>query len=113
MIRKTITTLALAGATLSGVVLAAPAQATVGHCINGPRGGERLCLNGYFYNAAENYTQYTFTLSGPNTDYRVYAGSLSGPSGIVHLGNDTFSKNGHYAATLCITEGTTGWRDCA
>ncbi|MDH6577258.1 hypothetical protein [Kitasatospora sp. MAP5-34] len=113
MLRKTITTLALAAATLSSVLLAAPAQATVGNCINGPRSGERLCFNSYYYNRSVNLTQYTFTLYGPTTDYRVYAGSLSGPSDIRYPGNDGLAVDGHYGTTLCITEGTTGWRGCA
>ncbi|MFE2284558.1 hypothetical protein ACFXDJ_10330 [Streptomyces sp. NPDC059443] len=113
MLRKTITTLALAAATLSGVVLAAPAQASVGHCITGPRSGEKLCLNSYFYNSGERFSQYTFTLTGPDTDYRVYAGSLSGPSEIKYIRDHALVVDGRYAATLCITEGTTGWRGCA
>ncbi len=65
MLRKTITTLALASATLTGAVLAAPAQAAVGHCITGPSGGEKLCLNSWNHNKAENFTTYGFTISGP------------------------------------------------
>jgi hypothetical protein len=113
MLRKTISTLALASATLTGVVLAAPAQAAVGHCITGPSGGEKLCLNSWNHNKAENFTTYGFTLSGPPTDYRVYAGSLSGPSAIRYTGSDGFAVDGDYTATLCITEGTTKWSGCA
>lgn len=117
--RKTIaTTLAVATATMVGLLTVTPAQAAVGGYSYGPRSGEVLHETGatYHHNGTDiNYTAITFTLSGPNTDYRVYSGGFSGPNGIFYPGSNVLIVDGYVSpgAALCITEGTTGWRGCA
>jgi hypothetical protein len=107
VLRKTITTLAVAAATLAGVVMASPAQADTG-CTGFNGYGEQLCVNYTVYNGS--YTAINISVWGPSTDYRAHVGSWST---IVYPGSTTLYVGGNQSGTtVCVTEGTTHWNGC-
>ncbi|WP_330331991.1 hypothetical protein OHS33_21260 [Streptomyces sp. NBC_00536] len=106
MFRKTITALTLAAATVAGVVIAAPAQAATG--CSAWHGSERLCVNRYSY-TGNYYTSVNFTIWGPDTDYRITAGSSTY---LYTPGTSSIGVDGHYTGKVCISEATTHWSVC-
>ncbi|WP_424641589.1 hypothetical protein [Embleya sp. AB8] len=109
MFRKTITTLAIAAASVTGVVAATPAQAA-DRCSPTSSYGERICVTSVDYNRAGDTSAIHFTLTGPWTDYRVTANDTSE---LYYPGSRVIGVNGHPYTQVCATESTTHWRGCA
>ncbi|GAA1945789.1 hypothetical protein [Kitasatospora viridis] len=110
MFRRTITGLAVAAAAVAGVVTAAPAQAATIGCSSRSPQGEQICVTSISYNRSIDVSTVHFTLSGPWTDYRVYA---NGGSDLYYPGSNTYPVDGHLTTSFCASEGTTHWYACS